>query len=57
MLKNGASNAWSMVKHGKTDLVKLGAKAVGKAVPVIYYKAKHVAKKLYNDAKHLAHIE
>jgi len=38
-----------------TDLVKSGAKAIGKAVPIVYHKAKDVAKTLYNDAKDIVH--
>jgi hypothetical protein len=56
--KNGASDAWSTVKHAArsvTKLVKLGAKAIGKAAPIVYHKAKDVAKTLYNDAKDLVH--
>jgi len=58
LLKNAASDAWLTVKHAAgsvTDLVKLGAKAIGKAAPIVYHKAKDVAKTLYNDAKDLMH--
>jgi len=57
-VKNGASDAWLTVKHvatSVTKLVKLGAKAIGKAAPIVYHKAKDVAKTLYNDAKDLKH--
>jgi len=59
-VKNGASDtdAWSTVKHAAgsvTDLVKSGAKAIGKAAPIVYHKAEDVAKTLYNDAKDLVH--
>jgi len=49
-VKNGASHAWPTVKHAAgsvSDLVKSGAKAIGKAAPIVYQKAKDVAKKLY----------
>jgi phage-related protein len=52
-VKNGASDAWSTVKHAAgsvSDVLKSGAKAVVKAVPIVYCKAKNVAKTLYNDA-------
>jgi len=42
-VKNGASDTWLTVKHAAgsvTDLVKLGAKAIGKAAPIVYHKAK-----------------
>jgi len=58
MVKNGASDAWLTVKHvaGRvSNLVKSGSKAIGKAAPIVYYKAKDVAKTLYNDAKDLVH--
>jgi len=38
-VKNGAYDAWSTVKHaagGISDLVKSGAKAIGKAAPIVY---------------------
>jgi len=57
-VKNGASDAWSTVKHAAgsvTNLVKSGAKVIGKAAPIVYHKAKDVAKTLYNDAKALVH--
>jgi len=38
-----------------TNLVKSGAKAIGKAAPIVYHKAEDVAKRLYNDAKDLVH--
>jgi len=53
MVKNGASDVWSTVKHvagSVSDLIKSGAKAIGKAAPIVYHKAKDVAKTLYNDA-------
>jgi len=49
---------WSTVKHAAgsvNDLVKLGAKVIGKAAPIVYHKAEDVAKTLYNDAKDLVH--
>jgi len=52
------SDAWSTVKHAAgnvSDVIKSGAKAIGKAEPIVYHKAKDVAKTLYNDAKDLAH--
>jgi len=57
-VKNGASDAWSTVKHAAgsvSDVLKSGAKAIVKAVPIVYYKAEDVAKTLYNDAKDLLH--
>jgi len=57
-VKNGASDAWLTVKHAAgsvTDLVKLGAKVIGKAVPIVYHRAEDIAKTLYNDAKDLVH--
>jgi len=57
-VKNGASDMWLTVKHAAgsvTDLVKLGAKAIGKAVPIVYHKAEDVTKTLYNDTKELVH--
>jgi len=57
-VKNGASDAWSTVKHvatSVTDLVKSAAKAIGKATPIVYHKAEDMAKTLYNDAKDLVH--
>jgi len=50
-IKNGASDAWSTVKHAAgsvSELVKSGAKAIGKAAPIVYHKAKDVAKTLHN---------
>jgi len=57
-VKNGASDAWSTVRHasgGVSDLVKSGAKAIGKAVPIVYHKAEDITKTFYNDAKDLVH--
>jgi len=57
-VKNGASEAWSTVKHAAgciSDLIKSGAKAIGKAAPIVYHKAKDITKTLYNDAKNLVH--
>jgi len=57
-VKNGASDAWSTVRHvagSVTDLVKLGAKAIGKAALIVYHKAEDITKTLYNDAKDLVH--
>jgi len=57
-VKNGASDVWSTVKHAAgsvTNLVKSGAKAMVKAMPIVYHKAEDVAKTLYNDAKDLVH--
>jgi len=51
--KNGVSEAWSTVKHaagGVFDLAKSGAKAIGKAAPIVYHKAEDITKTLYNDA-------
>jgi len=56
--KNGASEAWSTVKHaagGVFDLAKSGAKSIGKAAPIVYHKAEDITKTLYNDAKDLVH--
>jgi len=52
------SDAWSTVKHAAgnvSDLFKSGAKAIGKAVPIVYHKAEDEAKTLYNNAKDLMH--
>jgi len=38
-----------------SDLVKSGARAIGKAAPIVYHKAKDVANTLYNDTKDLGH--
>jgi len=41
-VKNGAFDAWSTVKHAAgsfSDLIKSGAKAIGKAAPIVYHKA------------------
>jgi len=57
-VKNGASDSWSTVKHAAgsvTNLVKSGTKAIGKAAPIIYHKAKDITKTLYNNAKDLMH--
>jgi len=57
-VKNGASDTWLTVKHvasSVTNLVKSGAKVIGKAAPIVYHKAEDVAKTLYNDAKDLVH--
>jgi len=57
-VKNGASDVWSTVKHASgsvSDFIKSGANAIGKAVPIVYHKAKDVAKTLYNDTKDLLH--
>jgi len=57
-VKNGASDAWSTVKHASgsvSDVFKSGAKAIVKAVPIVYHKAEDVAKTLYNDTKDLIH--
>jgi len=57
-VKNGASDTWLTVKHAAgsvTDLVKSGAKAIGKAVLIVYHKAEDITKTLYNDAKDLVH--
>jgi len=59
MVKNGASDAWSTVKHvagSVSDLVKSGAKAIGKAAPIVYHKVEDVAKTLQNEAKDLVHL-
>jgi len=56
--ENGASDTWSTVKHAAgsvTNLVKSGAKAIGKAAPIVYHKAEDVAKTLYNNTKDLVH--
>jgi len=40
-VKNGASDTWSTVRHvagGVFDLVKSGAKAIGKAAPIVYIR-------------------
>jgi hypothetical protein len=58
MVKNGASDAWPTVKHaagGVFDLTKSGAKAIGKAAPIVYHKAEDITKTLYNDTKELMH--
>jgi len=58
MVKNGASDTWLTVKHvagSVSDLFKSGAKAIGKAAPIVYHKAKDVAKTLCNDTKDLVH--
>jgi len=42
-VKNGASDVWLTVKHvagSVTNLVKSGAKAIGKAAPIVYHKAR-----------------
>jgi len=57
-VKNGASDAWSTFKHAAgsvSDLVKSGAKAIGKAAPIVYHKAEDITKTLYNEAKDLMH--
>jgi len=57
-VKNGASDVWSTVKHAArsvTNLFKSGAKAIGKAAPIAYHKAKDVAKTQNNNAKDLVH--
>jgi len=50
--------AATTVKHAAgsvSDVLKSGAKAMVKAAPIVYHKAKDVAKALYNDAKDLMH--
>jgi len=57
-VKNEASDVWLTVKHvagSLTDLVKSGAKVIGKAAPIVYHKAEDVAKTLYNNTKDLVH--
>jgi len=56
-VKNGA-DVWSTVNHAAgsvSDAIKSGAKAVVKAAPIVYHKAKDVAKILCNNAKDLMH--
>jgi len=48
-VKNGESDVWSTVKHAAgsvSDVLKSGAKALVKAAPIVYHKAKDVAKTL-----------
>jgi len=49
LLSAGSANR--QLYHGMTT----GAKAIGKAAPIVYHKAEDVAKTLYNDAKDLVH--
>jgi len=51
-VKNGECDAWLTVKHAAgsvSDVVKSGAKAVVKAVPTVYHKAKDITKTLNNN--------
>jgi len=54
-MENQTHGLWSNMWLVVSDLIKSGAKAIGKAAPVIYDKAEDVAKTLYNNAKDISH--